>query len=752
MVPAPSFSGTTDPTQSPVVIVCQWVTSGSTSACATIVAFFAMAAGIGSEVVRYDTSSQSYIVNWHTDQCLTGACTLDPTLSYRLRVLVGPLELGHADVIVVSNGSQLQNVQTGQDIGLVDGRTLPVQFRIEQGTVAVVAPGSASLIAASGGNIVTSDGHVAVAVPAGALAAPTNLTVATASSFPVGTGAWSAPVDLRPTGTTFAAPVILTLSYDPTKLPPGVPPTALSVYVSDGTGWELVPGGTLNALDNTVSVPISHFSTYALTIAPTVVSGVPSPTTILLGQATTLTGFLFAYHTVPMTICFYAGFPPHFVCHSYPNTYSYPVPNQVVSWTTVPQGMPVVSLAFNRSYTDQSGATTSPPIHGVSAGTAQVVASVFGSPVQSNPVTISVISLTFTALNTGDLQSCGIATGGAAWCWGFNNFGELGNNSRANDSIPVAVRGGLIFSSVSVGGGSNTPFGASHVCGVTTSGAAYCWGYNGFGQLGNNSTTDSHVPVPVVGGLTFSSVSAGQFQTCGLTRGGAVYCWGRNPSGELGSNSTTDSHVPVPVAGAGGLTFSAVSSGAVHTCALTSTGAPYCWGNNFAGQLGNNSTTSSPVPVAVVGGVTFSVVSAGQYHTCGLSTGGTAYCWGTNGNGQLGNNTTMESHVPGAVAGGLIFSSLSGGLQYTCGVATGGVGYCWGAAGVQLGNNNTADSPVPVAVAGGLTFALISAGGHQSCGLTTGDVAYCWGAGAWGQLGDNSTGASGVPVRVAGQP
>jgi N-acetylneuraminic acid mutarotase len=348
--------------------------------------------------VRYDASSQAYIVNWHTDQCLTGACTLDPTKTYRLRVLVGPLELGDADVIVVSNGAQLKNIQSGQDIGLVDGRTLPVKFRIEQGAVAVVAPGSPTSIGASGGNIVTSDGLVALAVPAGAVAGPTDLVVVNASSFPVGAGAWSAPVDLGPTGTTFAAPVILTLSYDPTQLPPGVPASALGVYVSDGTGWELVPGSTLNAVDNTVSVPISHFSTYTLTIAPTVVNGVPNPTTISVGQTTRLSGYVFIYQVVPFTNCYYVGgpFSRHRVCVTYTNRYSYPVPNQAISWTALPTGTQVISLASNRTYTDQAGATTSPPITAQSPGSAQIVASLFvaggsfGSSVQSSPVAITV--------------------------------------------------------------------------------------------------------------------------------------------------------------------------------------------------------------------------------------------------------------------------------------------------------------------------------------------------------------------------
>jgi alpha-tubulin suppressor-like RCC1 family protein len=970
MVPVPSYSATTDPTQSPVVIVCQWVTSGSNSACGTIVAFFSMAAGTGSEVVRYDTSSQAYIVNWHTDQCLTGACTLDPTLSYRLRVLVGSLELGHADVIVVSNGSQLQNVQTGQNVGLVDGRTLPVQFRIERGAVAVVAPGSATLIGASGGNIVTSDGHVALAVPAGALAAPTNLTLATASSFPAGTGAWSAPVDLGPSGTTFAAPVIITLSYDPTQLPPGVPPSALGVYVSDGTGWEFVSGSTVNAVDNTVSVPISHFSTYTVTIAPTVVNGVPSPTTISVGQATTLSGYVLSYQVVPSKYCYYVYSGPfarpRLVCVTYTNTYSYPAPNQVVLWTALPTGTTAISLASNRTYTDQAGATGSPPITGLNPGTAQIVASLFvasgslGRVVQSNPVTITVVaavsgtyrgpltlslpiptqpfyietlllaqsgssvtgtwliqdplsgvvivsggtgtfsgtingavlaftgtqdgpcggtfagsftiangggtlsgsstgsnclgpnsasvllnrtvsvasvivtpatatvapggtvqltattkdatgsvlagraviwasgttavatvsagglvtgiaaggpvtitatsegksgtaaitvaSITFAAVTTGGAHNCGLTVGGTVFCWGHNSTGELGNNATLDSPVPVSVAGGLIYSSVSPGRNGLT-------CSVTTAGAGYCWGHNNGGQLGNGSTTDSPVPVPVAGGLTLSALSSGFDHTCGLTLAGATYCWGFGGFGQLGNGTTTFSHVPAAVVG--GLTFSSLSSGATHNCALTAGGAAYCWGFNGNGELGNNSTTDSPVPVAVAGGLTFSSIGMGDYHACGVTTTGAAYCWGWNMFGQLGNGATTGpqqcsspnfggpapcSTAPVAVGGGLTFSSLSGGFDHTCGLTPAGAAYCWGRNNTgALGTGTFADSYFPGAVVGGLAFRSLSTGGDSSCGLTTGGLIYCWGGNYVGQLGNGSTINSAVPVKVAEQ-
>jgi alpha-tubulin suppressor-like RCC1 family protein len=143
--------------------------------------------------------------------------------------------------------------------------------------------------------------------------------------------------------------------------------------------------------------------------------------------------------------------------------------------------------------------------------------------------------------------------------------------------------------------------GWDHTCAVTSTGAVECWGYNGYGQLGDNTTTYRPVPVGVVGlSSGVVSVSAGAAHTCALTSTGAVKCWGSNGSGQLGDNTTTDSPVPVDVVGLSSGVVS-VSAGQNDTCALTSTGAVKCWGYNGYGQLGDNTTTDSHVPVDVVG-------------------------------------------------------------------------------------------------------------------------------------------------------
>jgi alpha-tubulin suppressor-like RCC1 family protein len=307
--------------------------------------------------------------------------------------------------------------------------------------------------------------------------------------------------------------------------------------------------------------------------------------------------------------------------------------------------------------------------------------------------------------------------------------------------------------------------GDNHTCAVV-SGSAWCWGYNYYGQLGNGSTTDSPVAVKVQGlpAGTVTAISAGHDYTCAVVSGSA-WCWGGNGSGQLGNGTYNYYRSPVQVTGlTAGVTAISTSvlpskGGIVmvasHTCALVS-GAAWCWGNNYYGQLGNGSTSptagiTTPVPVTgLATGVT--AISAGSLHTCAVVSSGSAQCWGYNRYGQLGTGNTTSSSTPVQVTGLTAgVTAIDAGGYHTCALVSGSA-RCWGSnSDGQLGTGNTTNSSTPVQVSGlteGVT--AISAGDYHTCAVVSGS-ALCWGYNASGQLGIGSTtGSSSTQVQVIG--
>ena len=364
-----------------------------------------------------------------------------------------------------------------------------------------------------------------------------------------------------------------------------------------------------------------------------------------------------------------------------------------------------------------------------------------GGYLQTTPVVATEVA-NAASVSTLNYATCIVTTSGAAQCWGRNNYGQLGNNSTTNTITPVSVTG-LSQDVAAVTSGDD------FACALTTTGGVQCWGRNNYGQLGNDSTTDSSVPVPVSGlSSGVSAISAVSSHVCALTTEGTVKCWGRNGYGQLGDASTTNRTTPVNVQGLpSGIT--AVATGSFHSCALTEAGSVLCWGDNSVGQIGDGTNTLRTTPTAVTGlGDPVARLQAGTSFTCAITTTATALCWGQNTNGQLGDGTTTNRNAPVAVTGlSGTPAATSGGSSTNCALSTAGSVQCWGYnAFGTVGNGTVALQLSPQNVVG-LDSGVSHVGvvrTHTCAALSTGGVR-CWGYNDYGQLGNN-TNVSTVPV------
>ncbi len=401
-------------------------------------------------------------------------------------------------------------------------------------------------------------------------------------------------------------------------------------------------------------------------------------------------------------------------------------------------GSPLAGRLVAWASSDEEVATVdgSGLVLGAAAGSATIAATSEGVEGTAT-VTVTGSGAEVASVTAGYFHTCALTIAGKASCWGFNNVGALGDGSTTDRHVPVSVIGGLTFAQLSGGEG--------YTCGLTVDGVAHCWGFSRV--LGDGSSTSRSQPGPVAGGLTFASIATGRGHACALTVAGEAYCWGFNDFGQLGDGSGTF-HQPTPVPVTGGLTFAKISAGAGHTCGVTPSGDAYCWGSDFFGELGSGFGHTVPFPVS--GNLKFVQVSAGTAHTCGVTTAGSAYCWGRNAHGELGDGTTADSDVPVPVTGGLSFVQVSAvGEFHTCGVTTDQTAWCWGYSEFgQVGTGSTNDQLEPVPVNGGSPFISVSIGDSHSCGLDPDRVVYCWGYNGQGELGDGTTESRSLPVEV----
>ena len=316
----------------------------------------------------------------------------------------------------------------------------------------------------------------------------------------------------------------------------------------------------------------------------------------------------------------------------------------------------------------------------------------------------------------GTQHTAAVKTDGTLWCWGLNEYGQLGDNTRTYRSSPVqTVAFGTNWKQVSC----SLWFGWSNLtAAIKTDGTLWTWGYNSFyGQLGDNTTTSRSSPVQTVAfGTTWKQVSVGYWHMAAIKTDGTLWTWGFNSYGVLGTNNTTSTSSPVQT-----VTYATdwyqVDCGTYLVGAVKKNGTLWMWGKNQAGQLGDNSVTQRNSPVQTVSlGSNWKQVSCGYRHSAAIKTDGTLWCWGYNTNGQLGDNTTTSRSSPvQTVAFGTTWKQVSCGYASTAAIKIDGTLWFWG-----QDDYFTKSSPIQT-TAYGTTWKQVAAGFYRTFAIKDGD-------------------------------
>ncbi len=372
---------------------------------------------------------------------------------------------------------------------------------------------------------------------------------------------------------------------------------------------------------------------------------------------------------------------------------------------------------------------------------------------RSTPVQVSGLSGVVAIAASSYATSLALKSDGTVWAWGYNGDGELGNGTTTNSSTPMQVTG--------LTGVVGITAGSYHVVAVKSDGTVWGWGYGGFGQLANGTSSNTTTPVQAVGpGGTgvlsgIVAVAAGGYSTLALRSDGTAWSWGRNESGELGNGSTTNSPTPVQVVGPSGSGYlsgvAAIAQGASFGLALTSDGAVFGWGYNYNSELGSSSTTTGttiPIRTSNVSGVV--AIAAGGNNGLALQSQASAETWGDNFYGELGNGTNVNSLSPVAATTVSRLAAIGGGTQFSLALRSDGTLWAWGYNGDGELGNGTTDGNMPVQVSGLSGVVASSPGYFHSLALKSDGTVWAWGDNSAGELGNGTTTNSTTPVQVSG--
>jgi len=363
---------------------------------------------------------------------------------------------------------------------------------------------------------------------------------------------------------------------------------------------------------------------------------------------------------------------------------------------------------------------------------------------------------------------------GTVWTWGDNHYGKLGIG-QTNDAFittPVEVRDAAnvsFLNSVKLVMG-----GEEHNVAVKSDGTVWCWGWNNYAQLGNGTTNDSWIPTQT--GLTANppltnviKLGGRPYLTLAVKSDGTIWAWGMNQYGQMG-NGTVNSPVSTPQVSVPVMVSNSAPGGALNnplqvTCgyafgaALATNGTVWTWGTSRAGELGNGTLGAGYYPAQVPGLTNITYISAGWGHMLARRSDGTVWAWGGNANGEVGDGTAFDRYSPVQVLNVSNIVTVSGGDSHSTALAADGTVWKWGLNNLsELGSGatNAVPNPFPAKILtdkfgnGFSNVVIASARDYHNIAVKADGSVWTWGWNVEGQCGDGTTNDAWRPVPVVG--
>ena len=335
---------------------------------------------------------------------------------------------------------------------------------------------------------------------------------------------------------------------------------------------------------------------------------------------------------------------------------------------------------------------------------------------------------------------CARKADGTLWCWGKNDSGQIGDGTKSA-SAPKPTQVAALGADV-----AEVAVGYYHTCARKKDGSAWCWGANDYGQLGDGTTTSSPTPVRVTAlGNAAAHIATGTQHSCAIKNDGTLWCWGQRLDGKTSADGTYMATAPVPIDPPADMGVVEVSGAYLHTCARKTGGDVYCWGGNSAGQLGDGTGTTRNMPTPVKGLSSGAAqVATGYYRSCALKADGDLWCWGE----DLGDGKHSRDPDPTRVNTSRHgFSQVALGGEVACAARPDGSLACWGRNQYgQLGTGTTDSLLAPAEISAISGVVQVAVGIDTTCVRRMDSSIWCWGGNRFGEIGNGTTTGSLEPV------